>query len=51
MDRSPSGITRSIRLAREGQQKSLSDLLDAHRTYLHLLAASCLQRQIQARVS
>ena len=49
MDRSPSGIARSIRLAREGQQKALSDLLDAHRNYLRLLAASCLHREMQGK--
>jgi len=49
MDRSPSGIARSIRLAREGEQKSLSDLLDAHRNYLRLLAASCLHREMRGK--
>jgi len=49
MDRSPSGIARSIRLAREGQQTSLSELLDAHRNYLRLLAASCLHREMQGK--
>ena len=49
MDRSPSGIARSIRLAREGQPKALSDLLDAHRNYLRVLAASCLYREMQGK--
>jgi RNA polymerase sigma-70 factor (ECF subfamily) len=49
MDRSPSGIARSIRLAREGQQEALSDLLDAHRNYLRVLAASCLHREMQGK--
>ena len=49
MDRSPSGIARSIRLAREGQEKSLSELLDAHRNYLRLLAASCLYREMRGK--
>jgi RNA polymerase sigma-70 factor (ECF subfamily) len=49
MDRSPSGIARSIRLAREGQKKSLSDLLDSHRNYLRLLAASCLHREMRGK--
>ena len=49
MDRSSSGIARSIRLAREGQQKALSDLLDAHRNYLRLLAASCLHREMRGK--
>jgi RNA polymerase sigma-70 factor (ECF subfamily) len=49
MDRSPSGIARSIRLAREGQQEALGDLLDAHRNYLRVLAASCLHREMQGK--
>ena len=49
MERSPSGIARSIRLAREGQQEALSDLLDAHRNYLRVLAASCLHREMQGK--
>lgn len=49
MDRSPSGIARSIRLAREGQPEALNDLLDAHRNYLRLLAASCLYREMRGK--
>ena len=49
MDRSPSGIARSIRLAREGQPEALSDLLEAHRNYLRLLAASCLHREMRGK--
>ena len=49
MERSPSGIARSIRLAREGQPKALSDLLDAHRNYLRLLAASSLHREMRGK--
>jgi RNA polymerase sigma-70 factor (ECF subfamily) len=49
MDRSPSGIARSIRLAREGRQEALSDLLEMHRNYLRLLAASCLRRDMQGK--
>jgi RNA polymerase sigma-70 factor (ECF subfamily) len=49
MDRSPSGIAHSIRLAREGQQDALSDLLETHRNYLRLLAASCLHRGMQGK--
>ena len=49
MDRSPSGIVRSIRLAREGRQEALSDLLETHRNYLRLLAASCLHREMQGK--
>jgi RNA polymerase sigma-70 factor (ECF subfamily) len=49
MDRSPSGIARSIRLAREGRQEALSDLLETHRNYLRLLAASCLHREMRGK--
>ena len=49
MDRSPSGIARSIRLAREGEPAALNDLLDAHRNYLRLLAASCLYREMRGK--
>lgn len=49
MDRSPSGIALSIRLAREGQPEALNDLLEAHRNYLRLLAASCLYRETQGK--
>jgi len=49
MDSSPSGIVRSIRLAREGRQEALSDLLETHRNYLRLLAASCLRREMQGK--
>jgi RNA polymerase sigma-70 factor (ECF subfamily) len=49
MDRSPSGIARSIRLAREGEPAALNDLLDAHRNYLRLLAASALYRELRGK--
>lgn len=49
MDRSPSGIARSIQLARDGRQDALSDLLETHRNYLRLLAASCLHREMQGK--
>jgi RNA polymerase sigma-70 factor, ECF subfamily len=49
MDRSPSGIARTIRLAREGQPEALSELLDAHRNYLRVLAASCLHREMRGK--
>ena len=49
MDSSPSGIARSIRLAREGRQESLSELLETHRNYLRLLAASCLHREMRGK--
>src|SRR5262245_44291514 len=49
MDRSPSAIARSIQLAREGREDALSDLLETHRNYLRLLAASCLRREMQGK--
>src|SRR5262245_34426086 len=49
MDRSPSAIARSIQLAREGRQEALNDLLETHRNYLRLLAASCLHREMQGK--
>ena len=49
MDRSPSGIARVIQLAREGRQEALSDLLETHRNYLRLLAASCLHREMRGK--
>jgi RNA polymerase sigma-70 factor (ECF subfamily) len=49
MDRSPSGIARSIQLARDGRQDALSDLLETHRNYLRLLAASCLHREMRGK--
>lgn len=49
MDRSPSGIARTIRLAREGQEGALNELLGAHRNYLSVLAASCLHREMQTK--
>jgi RNA polymerase sigma-70 factor (ECF subfamily) len=49
MNRSPSGIALSIRLAREGRPEALNDLLDAHRNYLRVLAASCLYREMQGK--
>jgi RNA polymerase sigma-70 factor (ECF subfamily) len=49
MDHSPSGIARSIRLAREGQQDALSELLETHRNYLRLLAVSCLHREMRGK--
>ncbi len=49
MDRSPSGIALSIRLAREGQQEALNGLLETHRNYLRVLAASCLHRKMRGK--
>lgn len=49
MDRSHAGIDLSIRLAREGQQQALSELLDAHRNYLRVLATSCLHHEMRGK--
>jgi RNA polymerase sigma-70 factor (subfamily 1) len=49
MDRSEVGIARCIRLAREGQQEALNELLEAHRNYLRVLAASCLHHEMQGK--
>src|SRR5262245_4122632 len=49
MDRSPSEIARSIQLAREGRPDALGELLETHRNYLRLLAASCLRGEMQGK--
>ena len=49
MDLSEAGIARCIRLAREGQQAALDELLETHRNYLRVLAASCLHREMQGK--
>jgi RNA polymerase sigma-70 factor (ECF subfamily) len=49
MDHSEAGIARCIRLAREGQQEALEELLEAHRNYLRILAASCLHHEMQGK--
>jgi len=49
MDRTEAGIAGCIRLAREGQQEALDELLEAHRNYLRVLAASCLHREMQGK--
>ena len=49
MDPSEAGIARCIRLAREGQHAALDELLEAHRNYLRVLAASCLHREMQGK--
>jgi RNA polymerase sigma-70 factor (ECF subfamily) len=49
MDRSEPGIARCIRLAREGQPEALDELLEAHRNYLRVLAASCLHHEMRGK--
>ena len=49
MDRSEVGIARCFRVAREGQQEALNELLEAHRNDLRVLAASCLHREMQGQ--
>ena len=49
MDRSEVGIARCIRLARAGQPEALNELLEAHRNYLRVLAASCLHREMRGK--
>jgi len=49
MDRTEAGIAGCIRLAREGQQEALDELLEAHRNYLRVLAAACLHREMQGK--
>src|SRR5262245_32134373 len=49
MDRSSSAIARTIREAREGSPAALNDLLEAHRSYLRLLATTCLHRDLRAK--
>jgi len=49
MDRSEAGIASCIRLAREGQQEALNELLAAHRNHLRVLAVSCFHREMQGK--
>jgi RNA polymerase sigma-70 factor (ECF subfamily) len=49
MNRSEAGIARCIRLAREGQKDALDELLEAHRNYLRVLAASCLHHEMRGK--
>jgi RNA polymerase sigma-70 factor (ECF subfamily) len=49
MDRSASGIARTIRLAREGQGEALSELLAGYRNYLKVLASSCLRHDLRGK--
>jgi RNA polymerase sigma-70 factor (ECF subfamily) len=49
MDHSEVGIARCILYAREGQLEALNELLETHRNYLRVLAASCLHREMQGK--
>jgi len=49
MERSEVGIARCIRLARAGQPEALNELLEAHRNYLRVLAASCLHHEMRGK--
>ena len=49
MDRSASAVARCIRLAREGEAEALGTLLHAYRNYLRMMAATCLDRGVQAK--
>lgn len=49
MDRSAAGIARQIRLAREGRDGALGDLLGAYRNYLRILAATCLDPAVRGK--
>ena len=49
MDPSEVGIARCISNAREGQQEALNELLETHRNYLRVLAASCLHHEMRGK--
>jgi RNA polymerase sigma-70 factor, ECF subfamily len=49
MERSASGIARSIRLAREGQSEALDGLFAPYRNYLRILACASLDRDLRSK--
>ena len=49
MERTASGIARSIRLAREGRSAALEQLLDPYRNYLRVLASTGLDRALRTK--
>jgi RNA polymerase sigma-70 factor (ECF subfamily) len=49
MQRTASGIARSIRLAREGRREALEQLFEPYRNYLRVLAATGLDRTLRAK--
>src|SRR5262245_29809929 len=44
-----SSVARCIRLAREGQSEALSQILEAYRNYLRLIASTCFERQLRGK--
>jgi RNA polymerase sigma-70 factor (ECF subfamily) len=49
MDRTASGVALRIRLAREGQAEALESLLTGYRSYLRLLASTCVGPDLQCK--
>jgi RNA polymerase sigma-70 factor (ECF subfamily) len=49
VDRTASGVARSIRLAREGQAEALESLLGGYRSYLKLLASTCVDPALRGK--
>ncbi len=49
MDRTASGVARHIRLAREGQAEALDSLLGGYRSYLRLLASTCVDPALRGK--
>jgi RNA polymerase sigma-70 factor (ECF subfamily) len=49
VDRTASGVARSIRLAREGQAEALESLLGGYRSYLRLLASTCVDPALKGK--
>src|SRR5262245_17965307 len=47
LDHTASSVARCIRLAREGQDEALSQILGAYRNYLRLIASTCFERHLR----